>query len=303
MKRILKVVFVGLVASLIGFINQHTIASELKGDNSSTPQIAQISACYKGILKLNVQLGQQVKKGQLLFEYNTEELEIVKEYNEEALKVDKAFVEGGKDLFLKKSISKDVYSKLESNYAVFQNTLKSTLATIEASKYYAPFDGTITKIVSYDGSAFNDGDVEMEVTEGNVNVDTKNRVGMVCSRWKGIVDLKVILGEKVKKGQLLFKINTDVLEAKLKTNESKLQYAKGLYERNAALNVKSVAPYDYDKSYVEYFNISKDVKIDKLELKQACQYAPFDGTVTSIVRYSGSGIGECKPVLFITASE
>lgn len=303
MKKLLKGFFVVLVVSFVGFINQQTNASELKSENSSSPRVAQISACYKGILKLNVKLGQQVKKGQLLFEQDTEELEIIKQYDEEALKIDKGFVEKGKDLFSKKSISKDLYSKLESNYAVSLNTLKSTLATISASKYYAPFDGTVTKIVSYDGSAFNDGDVEMEISEGNVNVDTKNQVGIVCSRWKGIVDLNVTLGEKVKKGQLLFKINTDVLEAQLKIDEAKLQYAKGLYERNTALNVRSVAPYDYEKSYVEYYNASKALVNDKIEIKHAYQYAPFDGTITTIVRYSGSGVGECKPILSITASE
>ena len=185
-----------------------------------------------------------------------------------------------------------------------ENNLKLTLAQIAQTKYHAPFDGTVTKIVSYNGSAFNDNDVEMEVTQGHVKVDTRGRLGLVCSRWPGVLDLKVQLGEKVKKGQLIFKINADMLEAQKKVDENISEYNKLVYEMNKKLHeTKTVSYYSFYKSYVAYQESLKNVKIDNIKLIWSKQYAPFDSTVTEIVRCDGSGIGEAKPVLTITASE
>lgn len=295
-KKISKVVFSGLLASFIGLIGQQTFAAE-------APISAEIAAFNKCILKLHVKLGEQVKKGQLLFEEDDTLLKIEKEYDDEALKFDKDCLEKGKELHEKNSISHDVYAKLERNYNISQDDFASVQARLRTSKYYAPFDGTVTKIISYDGSAFNDNDPEMVITEGKVSVDTKKQAGMVCSRWRGSVDLKVSLGEKVKQGQLLFKIDTDDLEAQNKINESKLKYAQSVYEMNKKLNTKSVSPYKYYQSRLDYINALENEKTGEVQLKWASQYAPFDGTITNIVRYSGVGVGECKPVLYITASE
>lgn len=302
-KRILNVAFASLITSFMYLTSQQATALELE-KSKTPPRVAQIASCNKGIIKLHVQLGEQVKKGQLVYENDTSILEIQKAYDEEALKFNKIVFNRSRNLYNnKRSLSQDTYLNALHISIVSQNNLKSTLAAINTSKFYAPFDGTVTKIISYDGSGFTDNDTEMEITEGKVNVDTKNRVGMVCSRWKGVIEEQVNLGEKVKKGQLLFKTNTDMLEAQRKISETELSYAKSVYERNILLQQKSVSLYNHYKSYINYINKLKDLKTEEVQLKQACQYAPFDGTITRIDRYSGSGVGEGKPVLFITASE
>ena len=51
-------------------------------------------------------------------------------------------------------------------------------------------------------------------------VDLKPAVARIASYMQGIVDMKVTLGQHVKKGQLLFKISTDyteIMKAKVNT--------------------------------------------------------------------------------------
>ena len=43
-----------------------------------------------------------------------------------------------------------------------------------------------------------------------------------------------------------------------------------------------------------------NLEIAKLQIKQSSYYAPFDGKITKIIRYTSSGNGAGKPVMYIT---
>lgn len=291
--------------------------NEGKPNTPGGPEIAEVASIFKGVVKLHVSLGEYVKKGQLLFEVNTDMLQAQKEFDEANLKFMELVLKRAKKLISNNSISVDDVQQCERDLGVAEWNLKNTIKKIAASKYYAPFDGTVTKIIRYNGSGLGDNDDEVEVTAGKANVDTKNKVALVCTRWPGILDLKVKLGEKVKKGQLLFVSSTitdsgNEVTAQKKIDEFKLIYAKKYYDREKQLfNAKMagnaigspVSYYDYYKSYIDYREAMKTVKIDELQIKQSSGYAPFDGEVTEIFRYSKSGNGAGKPVLNLTASE
>ena len=271
----------------------------------AAPKEAWVASMYKGIVALKVQLGQQVKKGQLVFEVKQDILDVDKKCNETTLKFLKKVMAGGEKLLEKKSISEDDYQYCQRDYAVAQNILKSTEAQIATSKYYAPFDGTVTKIVCYDGSGLGDNDNEIQITEGQVKVDTANQVASVCTRWEGVLTLKVDEGQKVKKGQLLFSTNTDDLIAQKGEAEGKLKYLKITYKRQKKLygTTASHATSLYDYLLAKNTLMKEEGVLKKLDIqiKQCSMYAPFDGTVTKVYRYSGSGNGAGKPVVDITA--
>ncbi len=272
-----------------------------------TPKIAEVASVYKGIVELKVQLGEKVKKGQLLFEINQNILDTEKKCNEETYKFLKDVLEGGKKLIKKESISLDDYQQCIRDIDEAKAVLDSTNAQIKLSKYYAPFDGTVTNIVRYDGSGLGDNDDEVQVTEGAVDVDTSNPiVALVCNRWPGVLTLQVVEGQQVKKGQLLYTIDTSDIEAKIAEAETNLKYAQIVYERQKKLYGKTTSHatslYKYSKSEDDLRKAKANVEKLKIQLKQCPGYAPFDGTITKIHRYTGSGNGAGKPVLDITQS-
>jgi multidrug resistance efflux pump len=271
----------------------------------AAPREAWVASVYKGVIELKVQLGQQVKKGQILFEVNQDILKADRKSNESSVKFLKKVMEGGKRLNEKHSISLDDYQQCERDLAVEENIFKAVDAQITMSKYYAPFDGTVTKVVRYDGSGLGDNDNEIQIIEGRVKVDTANRVGLVCTRWPGVLTLKVDEGEKVKKGQLLYTINTADIDAQIAEAEAKAKYAKIAYDRQKKLygtaTEHATSLYNYLKSKDDLNKQEAEVEKLKIQLKQSSGYAPFDGTVTKIYRYTGSGNGSGKPVMDITA--
>jgi multidrug resistance efflux pump len=272
----------------------------------AAPKEAWVAAMYKGIVDIKVQLGQQVKKGQLVFELKQDILNVDKKCNETTLKFLKKVVDGGEKLIKDHSISLDDLQYCQRDYSVAENILKSTEAQLATSKYYAPFDGTVTKIVCYDGSGLGDNDNEIQITEGQVKVDTANRVATVCTRWEGFLTLKVDEGHKVKKGQLLFSTNTDDLLAQKGEAEGKLKYLKIDYNRQKELYGAPTAShatslYSYLLAKNTLMKEEGEVKKLDIQIKQCSMYAPFDGTVTKVYRYTGSGIGSGKPVVDITA--
>ena len=300
-----------IIISLLGFISVTTCAAssvELqkhkskKTEHVAKMKVAKVASVYKGIVKLHVKLGEYVKKGQLLFEVKQDILDLQKNFNESDLKFMQRCMQGADGLIANHSISLDDYQQCQRDLGAAEYQLKKTQAHIKFSKYYAPFDGTVTKIVRYDGSGLGDNDEEIEVTQGNVKVNTENRVGLVCTRWPGVLELEVKLGDKVRKGQLLFKTQTDDIEAQKKIDENKLIYSKKLFNRSKKLfKTSTVSLYNYYLSKIEYKEALKNVETNEIQIKQSSMYAPFDGTITQIFRYSGSGNGAGKPVLNITA--
>ena len=271
------------------------------------PKVAEVASIYKGIVELKVKLGDKVKKGQLLFEVNQDILNTEKKCNEETYKFLNDVLEGGKKLIKKESISHDDYEQCVRDIDVAKAALDNTKAQIKYSKYYAPFDGTVTNIVRYDGSGLGDNDNEIQVTEGVVDVNTSNPiVALVCNRWPGVLELKVEEGQQVKKGQLLFTIGTADIEAQIAEAEANKKYAQTTYERQKKLYGKTsshaTSLYKYSKSEDDFRKAKANLEKLKIQLKQCPGYAPFDGTITRVYRYTGSGNGAGKPVVDITQS-
>jgi len=290
--------------TIISLISYAALTSMLVAADQ-TPQVVELASRYKGIVKLDVTLWQKVKKGDLLFELNQDINNAKLELNEKDAKTMKPIIEGAEKLIEAKAISKEVYE--DASYWYKDNQIETGLirAEMAASKYYSPIDGTVTKIYRYDGSGLGDNDPEVEVTQEDVSVNTANQVAMVCMGGKdpSVLDLKVKLGQEVKKGDLLFtQKDIDLLKLQLSRDENTLVKAKQKYERQSvlydkqasSLHKKLLAEFDYNKAQA-------DVKIDKIRIDQASYYAPFGGTITKVYRCDGTGMGSGKPVVDITA--
>ncbi len=296
-----SILTIAVVASLIFSAVAAEEAVKTQNDQAAPLRVAEIASIYKGVVILDVKLGEEVKKGQLLFQMNQDIFEAQKKYYENLVDFTKGVAEKAKELQEKHSISLDDYQQCQRDYTAAEQQLKKIEAQIAFSKYYAPFDGTVTQIIRYDGSGLEDNAPEMYVTEGKVNVDTANKTTLLCTRWAGILDVKVKVDEKVKKGQLLFKTDMADIEAQKLSDASIEKYNKALFERRSKLiKTHSVSLLDYYQSEVDYEKAQLAVKIDDIQIKQSSVYSPFDGVVTKIYRFSGSGNGEGKPVLEIT---
>ena len=269
------------------------------------PKVAWVASIYKGIVNLNVKLGEKVKKGQVVFQLNMDSLLADEKCKKEALAFNKLIVERAEKLIKTHSISLADYQQCERDLTVAEADLKITESMLKLSKYYAPFDGTVTQITRYDGSGLGDNDNQVQITEGNVEVNTANRVALSCTFWEGVLEIKVKEGQKVKKGELLYTVNTDDLKAQLTLHEAKLKYATIAYEREKKLHkTATVSLYKYREAKNNYDQAVLAVEQDKITIEQCPGYAPFDGTITKFYnRYTGSGNGRGKPVMDITASE
>ncbi|MCP4178385.1 MAG: biotin/lipoyl-binding protein [bacterium] len=296
-----KKIIVLIVASLFGF--GAFASSEISTKINTKPQVAQVASIYKGVVILHVKLGQEVKKGQVLFEVNSDMLKVQLDRDKSHVDNNAAILDGARKLVNNHSISRDDYQQCLRDYLAAKNSYELDLAQINDSMYYSPFDGTVTNIVRYEGSGLGDNDNEVEVTEGKVKVNTTNKEALICNRWPGVLDLKVKIGQKVKKGQLLYEIDTKDAIAQLDRDKNYLKYAIKEYQRLSMLRQsKTVSLLKLVEAKIAYEDALATVKTDKIQIEQSSGYAPFDGTVKSIERYSGSGNGAGKPVLTLIAN-
>jgi len=287
-----------------GFISLIALSSILAGAEQVQPREAAIAASDKGIVKLDVVLGQKVKKGDLLFELDPSIINAKLEWASMDRKSMEPIIKGAEKLIKDKHITADNYELAiySNNWCDREENLCK--AEREASMYYAPFDGTVTKIYRYDGSGLGDNDDEVVVTEGDVKVDTSHQVAMVCSPpWNTVLDLKVELGQQVKKGDVLFTIKSvDILKAQLDMDKDILIKAEKKYNRLKTLHSENATSYfNMLISSFDYTKALTNVKIDEIKIAQSTMYAPFDGTVTKVYRVNGTGMGHGKPVVDITA--
>jgi multidrug resistance efflux pump len=299
--------------NLILFISICFIVSKLCASENKAA-IAKISSCphLKDIVDMRVSLGQYVKKGQLLFKISTDFIQIEKEKCENNLWYYKEEYERIKKLSKTRSKSEENVQEAKSNMKSAIGSLKVRNLLIDKwSKYYSPFNGVITKINNYSGSGVAtscncDNNAILEVTKLK---DYKKReikigpaVAQVAPMLEGIVELKVSLGEKVKKGQLLFKIDTAYYkirktkhEANVEYNKARFERTKQLYEQNSgSLKYYQTAAYDYANA------VQKLKETELLIDKRSNYHAPFDGRVTDIVHYTGSYVFTGHTVLEVT---
>jgi multidrug resistance efflux pump len=280
------------------------------------PAVARISSCpfLDGMVDMKVSLGEHVKKGQLLFIISTDYTQITKVQCENRVWYYKEEYERIKKLA--KSRSKSLENVQEAKYnlehAIESLKIESLLIN-KWSKYYAPFDGVVTKIYNYSGSGVSRGsgncannNAVLEVTKledykkGGIKIGPA--VAQVIPMLIGIVDLKVTLGEKVKKSQLLFKIDTAFYEIRKAKRKANLEYNKAKYERTKKLYEQNNGSLKYYQTALyDYKNAVQDLKATELLVnKRSCYYAPFDGIVTNITHYTGSFVFAGHKVLEVT---
>ena len=89
-----------------------------------------------------------------------------------------------------------------------------------------------------------------------------------------------IEGQKVKKGQLLFKLDTELQHAQLKQIQSDLDFAKKDEQRKKALwEAKSISLEDYELSQSKKMNLEAQVDVLQIQIEKGSILAPFNGTV------------------------
>ncbi len=87
-------------------------------------------------------------------------------------------------------------------------------------------------------------------------------------------------GSKVKKGQLLAKVNDNLLQAELKKLEAQLPLAKDRVFRQKSLLAKdAISQEAYEQVVTELDKLNADIDLVKARIAQTELRAPFDGTI------------------------
>ena len=101
-------------------------------------------------------------------------------------------------------------------------------------------------------------------------------------------------GQKVNKGQLLFKLDTDLQEAQLKQVQSDLEFAKKDEQRKKALwEAKSISLEEYELSQSKKMNLEAQAEVLRVQIEKGRITAPFSGTI---------GLREVSEGAFITST-
>ncbi|MCP3967699.1 MAG: hypothetical protein GY718_15340 [Lentisphaerae bacterium] len=267
---------------------------------------------------MQVVAGQHAKSRDLLFSVKTDYLKTIREKCKNALWYYNANYKRMKGLNNKKSESLENLQNFAYELVNAIGELKKEELLINHwSNYYAPFDGVVTKINYYSGSAVPDATCSYDKNNGIIEITEKedylilNSKGLInetpviakiAPMVQGIVEMKVKLGDRVKCDQLFFCINMDYNKINQVQQQAKLKMCKAKYERQRELckaNASSLK--SYQQAVFDYKNAIQDLKATKLIINKRFKYrAPFDGTVTDIVYYSGSNAFAGHKVIEVT---
>lgn len=95
-----------------------------------------------------------------------------------------------------------------------------------------------------------------------------------------IVNIYFSEGSKVKKGELLAKVNDGPLQAQLKKLEAQLQLAQDrVYRQNALLEKDAVSKEAYEQVLTDLATLRADIELIKENIAQTELRAPFDGII------------------------
>lgn len=116
--------------------------------------------------------------------------------------------------------------------------------------------------------------------------------GIVAARTPGPVEvMKVYVGDRVKKGDVIAILVTDIIRAQLELQRVELRLAKQKVERLEKLRATSSAAFQralYDDRVQEIARAQANVRIAELALKYSKIVAPFDGVVTKLYTDAGA---------------
>ncbi|MCF7791889.1 MAG: biotin/lipoyl-binding protein [Victivallales bacterium] len=262
------------------------------------PAVAKVSSYLTGIVNMKVKQGQYVKKGDLLFTISTDYLNTVIGKCKNSVWYNKETYKRIRKLQNKRTESLENRQKAKYDLEKAISRLKQEeVLENKWSKYYAPFDGVVTKIYYFTGSTCPDGtcgnnNSVLEITKtSDKNIETGPVIANIAPYLSGIVETKLLVGDKVKKGDVLFKINMDCKLLDKKKYQAAIKFWKEKYKRDKGLhaNNNTVSLKLLQNSIYNYVNAEQDLKATNVIINKRSVYrAPFDGTVTDIIHYTGS---------------
>ena len=295
-------------------ITPETNIREIEKRIRNSAQVGEVDSMTEGVMTLHVKLGEHVRKGQLLFnvdtipeiDHETTYIASQKIKFENVLRYHKETYDRLKKL--KKCVKLIDLETAELAYENAKDDLRAFSVNVKHSYYYSPFDAIVTDINNYNGCV-NVGTPVVEVTKikSDTNIKAIEKklkkspvITQVDSLMEGILRLKVRLGQHVKKGTLLFAVDTDALESQKGKDLSHIKLYKAQYERMKKLaSIHAVPILDFQTAKYNLMNAIADLKTTELSIKNSFYYAPFDGTVTKIINSNGSAIGDGNEVIDI----
>lgn len=95
-----------------------------------------------------------------------------------------------------------------------------------------------------------------------------------------LMSIHFVEGQRVSKGQLLFKLDTDIQEAQLKQVLSDFDFAKRDEQRKKSLfEAKSISLEDYELAQSKKMNLEAQIQVLEVQISKGRVVAPFSGVI------------------------
>jgi len=133
---------------------------------------------------------------------------------------------------------------------------------------------------------------------GGINADKNTTIYSVMSG--DVISVKVEEGQAVKKGQILYKVDSEILESNIEEVKTQRSLAKDVYDKQKSLwdkNIGSEMDYLRAKNNLEALD-SKLATLQK-QLKKTNVAAPFNGTIDAIFIKTGQLVSPQIPTMRI----
>ncbi|MCP4178550.1 MAG: hypothetical protein GY756_12365 [bacterium] len=122
----------------------------------------------------------------------------------------------------------------------------------------------------------------------------------------GVISYEASLGAHVKKSQVVLKLDPTQYAAQMEVDEAKLLNDKQIYLRDLQMFNKApngtISQQDLLGQKYQVLEDKATVKLDQAYVDQCTVKAPFNGTVTKIINYPGTGVGNGNEIMDITSS-
>ena len=167
--------------------------------------------------------------------------------------------------------------------------VEAKIAELDTVKNYnLPIVG-LTNVIKGDFSHF------IEV-QGNVVAD-KNI--LINPEFNGVVDqINVVEGQDVKKGTILMKLNTDLLDQQINELKQNLDLAKYVKEKQEKLWKEEIgSELEYKKAISSYNGLLESISTLQEQKKKATIRAPFSGVVNDIYPNLGEMVNTSMSVI------
>ena len=136
-----------------------------------------------------------------------------------------------------------------------------------------PVVGMITLILLLNIFAPSSGDV----------IVVRNNVGIVSQVKGRVVDVPVKINQRVKKGDVLFKIDATQYQAQASSIKAKLDLAKLRVSENKQLvDAGAGNRFDLEKAEADLLDLQEQLKHAQYDLEQTVNRAPADGVIVNV---------------------